>query len=71
MLLGLLLVFGWGHDAWATAAGFLFVACVAVCVWAEVQGRTTDREVRRAVDQLAASRDRARLAPRRARRTNP
>jgi hypothetical protein len=37
LLLGLLLAFGWGHDAWAAAAGFLFVACVAACVWAGVR----------------------------------
>ena len=55
-LLGLLLALGWGDDAWTTAAGFLLVACLAVCVVAGLQSRAAGREVRQAVVRLAATR---------------
>lgn len=55
-LLGVLLALGWDDAAWATAAGVLLFACVLVCIFAGEQGRSTDREVRRAVDRLAAAR---------------
>jgi hypothetical protein len=55
-LLGLLLALGWGEDAWTAAAGFLLVACIAVCVVAGLQSRAADREVRRAVARLASAR---------------
>jgi hypothetical protein len=64
-LLGALLELGWGDDAWTVAAGFLLVACVAVCVVAGLQSRAADREVRQAIERLAAMRanDRARRTP--------
>jgi hypothetical protein len=55
-LLGVLLALGWGEGAWTTAAGVLLLACVFVCIWAGVQSRTTDREVRRAVARIATAR---------------
>lgn len=55
-LLGLLLTLGWGDRAWTTAAATLLVACVLVCIWAATQGRATEREVRRAIDRIAAAR---------------
>ena len=56
-LLGVLLALGWDEDAWATAAGVLLLACVGVCVFALLQSRITDREVRRAIARLAATRE--------------
>lgn len=56
-LLGVLLALGWGDDAWAAAAGVLLLACVFVCIFATVQSRVTDREVRCAVARLAATRE--------------
>lgn len=56
-LLGVLLALGWQDRAWTTAAGTLLLACVFVCIWAAAQGRTTEREVRRAVARLAAARN--------------
>jgi hypothetical protein len=45
---------GWGDNSAASiAGGLLLVACVAVCIWAAVQGRTAEREVDRAAGQLA------------------
>ena len=55
-LLGVLLAVGWGDEAWTTAGGALLLACVFVCIWAVVQDRTAERDVRRAVDRLAAAR---------------
>jgi predicted lysophospholipase L1 biosynthesis ABC-type transport system permease subunit len=55
-LLGVLLALGWDDGAWATAAGALLIACIAVCVVAVLQSRSTDREVRRAIERLAAAR---------------
>ena len=55
-LLGVLLALGWGDRAWRTAAGVLLLSCVFVCIWAVAQGRTAEREVRRAVARLAAAR---------------
>jgi predicted lysophospholipase L1 biosynthesis ABC-type transport system permease subunit len=65
-LLGVLLAVGWDDAAWTTAAGVLLLACVAVCIFAVVQGRNADREVRRAVARLAAAREanERRVAPR-------
>lgn len=59
-LLGVLLFLGWHDRAGATAAGFLLLACVFVCIWTAAQGRATDREVRRVVATLAAVREAAR-----------
>ena len=56
-VLGALLALGWDDNAWATAAGVLFVSCVLVCTFAGLQSRSTDREVRRAVARLAATRE--------------
>ena len=56
-LLGVLLALGWDDAAWSTAAGVLLLACVGVCVFAVLQSRSTDREVRRAVARLASARD--------------
>ena len=56
-LLGALLALGWDDDAWATAAGVLLLSCVFVCIFAALQSRSTDREVRRAVARLAAARE--------------
>lgn len=56
VLLGVLLLAGLDQGAWVVASAALLVACVLVCVWAGVQGRITEREVRRAVERLAASR---------------
>ena len=47
---------GWGDTAASLAGGLLLLACVGVCVWAAVQGRTAAREVDRAVGQIARSR---------------
>ena len=45
---------GWGDNSAASiAGGLLLAACVAVCIWAAVQGRTAGRELDRAVGQLA------------------
>lgn len=58
-LLGLLVTLGWRGNAGTIAAGFLLLACVAVCIWAGVQGRISDREVERAVTRLAGAREAA------------
>lgn len=55
-LLGVLLARGWEDRAWPTAAGVLLLACVFVCVWAAMQAGTAEREVRRAIDRMAAAR---------------
>jgi hypothetical protein len=55
-LAGVLLARGWQERGWTTAAGTLLVACVLVCIWAATQGRATEREVRRAIDRIAAAR---------------
>ena len=48
---------GWGDTSAASiAGGLLLLACVAVCTWAAVQGRTAEREVDRAVGHLARAR---------------
>ena len=56
VLFGLLVAVGWRDNAGSIAAGFLLLACVAVCVWAGVQARIADREVDRAIAQMAAAR---------------
>ena len=65
-LLGMLVALGWDDAAWTTAAAVLLLACIAICIFAGVQGRSTDREVRRAVARLAAAREanQRRVAPR-------
>jgi len=55
-LLAVLLLLGWGDGAWAVAAGVLLLSCVFVCLWAVAESRRTDRDVRRAVDQLVDAR---------------
>ncbi len=64
-LLFVLLRLGWGDAAWSTAAGVLLLACIAVCVFAALQSRNTDREIRRAVARLVSPRreDERRRAP--------
>jgi hypothetical protein len=52
----LLVVLGWGDSAASIAGGLLLLACVAVCIWAGLQGRTAEREVDRAVGQIASAR---------------
>ena len=48
---------GWGDNTAASiAGGLLLLACVAVCIWAAVQGRTAEREVDRAIGQIARAR---------------
>ncbi len=47
---------GWDATAASLAGGLLLLACVAVCIWAAVQGRTAEREVDRAVGQIARAR---------------
>ena len=49
---------GWGDNSASLAGGLLLLACVAVCIWAAAQGRTAEREVDRAVDQIARARRR-------------
>lgn len=56
-LFGLLVAVGWRDNAGTIAAGFLLLACVAVCVWTGVQGRISDREVDRAIARMAAARE--------------
>lgn len=56
-LLGVLLLLGWDDGARATAAGVLLLSCVLVCVFAALQGRSTDREVGQAVVRIAAQRE--------------
>ena len=56
-LFGLLLILGWANNAATTAGATLLLACVAVCIWAGVQGRSTDREIDRAIARLAATRE--------------
>lgn len=56
VLLGALLVLGWDDDAWVAAAGVLLVSCLLVCMFALLQSRSTDRQLRRAVVLLAAQR---------------
>lgn len=56
-LFGLLIGLGWRDNAGTIAAGLLLLACVAVCIWAGVQGRISDREVDRAVARMAAARE--------------
>ena len=65
-LLGVLLAVGWQDRAWTIAAGALLLSCVAVCIWSAFQGRNTDREVRLAIERLAAARrdDERRRSPR-------
>ncbi len=65
-LLSVLLALGWHDRAWTIAAGALLLSCVAVCIWATVQGRNTDREIRLAIERLAATRrdDARRRSPR-------
>ncbi len=46
-----------GAEVRAGHAGFLLLACVAVCVWAGVQGRIADREVDRAIARMVAARE--------------
>jgi hypothetical protein len=54
VLFGLLAGLGWGDNSAASlAGGLLLLACVAVCIWAAVQSRTAEREVDRAVGQIA------------------
>ena len=57
VLLGVLLALGWGHVAWSAAASVLLLSCILVCLFAVLQSRTTDREVRDAVARLAAQRE--------------
>lgn len=57
VLFGLLIALGWPDNAGTIAAGLLLLACVAVCIWAGVQGRISDREVDRAVARMAAARE--------------
>ena len=57
VLLWLLIALGWRDNAGTIAAGLLLLACVAVCIWAGVQGRIADREVDRAVARMAAARE--------------
>ena len=53
----LLVVRGWGDNSAASiAGGLLLLACVAVCIWAGAQGRSAEREVDRAVAQIARAR---------------
>jgi uncharacterized protein (DUF58 family) len=52
-LFALLTGLGWAGTAASLAGGLLLLACVAVCIWAAVQGRTAEREVDRAVGQIA------------------
>lgn len=56
-LFGLLVAVGWRDNAGTLAVGFLLLACVAVCVWAGVQGRIADREVERAIARMVAARE--------------
>ncbi len=56
-LFGLLIALGLRGNAGTIAAGFLLLACVAVCIWAGVQGRVSDREVERAIARLAVARE--------------
>lgn len=56
-LFGLLIALGWRDNAGTIAAGLLLLACVAVCIWAGVQGRISDREVDRAVARMATPRE--------------
>ena len=39
-----------------TAAGFLLLSCLAVCLWAALIGERCGREVQQAADRLAAER---------------
>lgn len=43
---------GWGGAAASLAGGLLLLACVAVCIWAALQGRAAEREVDRAVSRI-------------------
>lgn len=52
----LLVVLGWGNSAASIAGGLLLLTCVAVCVWAAMQGRRAEREVERAVGQIVWAR---------------
>ncbi len=55
-LLGVLRALGKDGRVWATAFGFLLVACVLVCLWAAAQGRAAERAIDSAVQRLAAAR---------------
>jgi fatty acid desaturase len=57
VLFWLFIALGWRDDAGTVAAGLLLLTCLAVCIWAGVQGRISDREVERAVAQMAAARE--------------
>jgi hypothetical protein len=57
VLFGLLTAVGWRDNAGTIAAGILLLACVAVCIWAGVQGRISEREVDRAIARMAAARE--------------
>lgn len=67
-LFGLFLAVGWRDNAATTAAATLLLACVAVCIWAGVQGWSADREVDRAIARLTAARkqDERRRSPKQA-----
>lgn len=56
-LFGLLTALGGRGNAGTTAAAFLLLACVAVCVWAGVQGRVAAREVERTIARMTAARE--------------
>ena len=55
-LLVTFLMAGWGERAWQTAAGFIALSCLAVCLWAALIGERCGREVQQAADRLAAER---------------
>jgi hypothetical protein len=62
LLLLVLLARGWGGTAWTAAAAVLLLICAATCVWAGAIGRRSERDVKEAVERLAATR---RAGPRR------
>lgn len=56
VLLTVLLARGWGGDAWAIAAGMLFVICIGVCAFSAIVGNRSARAVDQAVARLADAR---------------
>lgn len=56
MVLVVLLVRGWGGDAWTVAAGVMLVICIGVCAYSAIVGRRSARAIDEAIARLAHTR---------------